>query len=146
VDTEYFIADAGLAATLAEQGPSQAGVPTLTLDPFEPSVLPGVLWGIIEDGTVEFDPLRFDTWTAAIAVSDDELSAVAPLADGFVHALATLPDDRLSAVAARWATSDEWFLVDLDGPPDTAGMLRVLRDFARQAETSDQPVFVWYSH
>lgn len=71
---------------------------------------------------------------------------MAPLVDGFVSALATLPDDRLAAVAAGWATSDEWSLVDLHGPPDTAGTLRALRDFARQAHAIDQPMFVWYSH
>lgn len=84
---EYFSADADLAATLAENGPSEAGVPTLQLDRYEPSVLAGVLWGVIEDGTVEFDPLRFDTWADTVAVTDDEWYAVVLVADDVVRAL-----------------------------------------------------------
>ncbi|MBO4209006.1 hypothetical protein [Micromonospora echinofusca] len=80
----------------------------------EPAVLGSVRRAIIEDAPVPvghrlpFGLARFDAAGPWIAVAPEQPAGVVQVADGFVHALAALPDERIAAVAARWTTAEEW--------------------------------------
>jgi len=147
--TDYFVATPERAMALAEWGPAGEDVPKLENKVIEHSVFGSILWAIIEDSpaTAEsgspFDLDRFDASGPLMALSEEQTSGLDQIADGFVRALATLPDERITAVAARWAAAEEW------GRPYEPGELddtvRGLRDLAREAHLPDQHMYLWWS-
>jgi hypothetical protein len=146
--TDYFVATRERAAELAGNGPAGSEVPTLELQWVEPFVLGSTLWAIVADAPVRpgervpFDLDRFNAAGDAVAVSDDHTSGLEQLADGFVRALAALPDDRIPAIAARWSRAEEW--AGPLGPGDLDDTVRGLRDLARQVRPPDQHMYVWF--
>ncbi len=147
--TDYFVADAARAATLAEGGPSGEDVPVLELKGAEPAVLGSILWAIIasppavEGEPLPFDLDRFDAAGPLIAISEEQTSGLVQVADGFVQAMAALPDDRIPEVAARWATAEDWGAPW--GPGELDETVLQLRDLARQVRLPDQHMYVWWS-
>jgi hypothetical protein len=147
--TDYFVATRQRAEELAEDGPTGTEVPMLEMKWVEPAVLGSTLWAIIEDVPVEpgqrlpFDLDRFSAVEDTVAVSGDEMSALQQIADGFVRTLAALPDDRIPAIAARWARAEEWVAPWEPGELDDT--VRGLRDLARQVRPPDQHMYVWVS-
>ncbi|GHJ42963.1 hypothetical protein Cs7R123_03050 [Catellatospora sp. TT07R-123] len=147
--TDYFVADRELAMTFAEAGPVGGGVPTLEMKWVEPAVLGSILWAIVEDAPVPdgeglpFDLGRFDAAGPLLSLSEEQTSGLIQIADGFVEALAALPDDRVPAVAARWATAEEWVGPWKDGELDSTVL--GLRDLAREVRAPDQHMYVWWS-
>lgn len=137
------------ATALAESGPAGENLPKLEMKWVEPAVLGSKLWAIIEDAPVlpghklPFDLDRFDAVDNLIALSEDEMSGLQQIADGFVRVLAALRDDRISAVAARWATAEEW--VGTWEPGELDDTVAGLRDLARQVRSPDQRMYVWWS-
>jgi hypothetical protein len=146
--TDYFVATAERAMTLAENGPAGSDVPILQMKWVEPAVLGSTLWAIIENSPVRegfrlpFDLDRFDASGPMIATTEDETAGVWQIADGFVQALAALPDDRIPAVAALWATADEW--IGPWEPGELDDTVLGLRDLARQVST-DHHLYVWWA-
>lgn len=147
--TDYFAASPQRAVTLAERGPAGEDVPKLEMKWVEPAVLGSTLWAIIEDAPVPdghqlpFDLERFDAAAQLMALSEEQTSGLVQIADGFVQALATLPDERIAAVAARWATAEEW-----TGPWEPGELddtILGLRDLAREVHPPDQHMYVWWS-
>jgi hypothetical protein len=65
------------------------------------------------------------------------------IADGFVQALAALPDERIAAVAARWAPAEEWLGPWAPGELDDTVL--GLRDLAREVRMPDHHMYVWWS-
>jgi hypothetical protein len=65
------------------------------------------------------------------------------IADGFVRALATLPDERITDVAARWSTAEEW--IGTWEPYEVDPTVEGLRDLARQVRGPEQHRYMWRS-
>ena len=147
--TDYFVATPDRAAALAEYGPANDEVPTLELKWVEPAVLGSQLWAIIENAPVAegqrlpFDLRRFNAADRLVVLSEEQTSGVEQIADGFVRALAALPGERIPAVAARWATAEEW--LGPWGPGELDATVLALRDLARQVNFPDQHLYVWWS-
>jgi hypothetical protein len=146
--TDYFIATRERAEELAEDGPAGTEVPTLQMKWVEPSVLGSTLWAIIEGVPPEPGqrlPLDLDRFSAVedAVFANDGMSGVQHLADDFVRTLAALPDDRIPAIAARWAQAEEW--VGPWEPGELDDTVRALRDLARQVRLPDQRMHVWVS-
>jgi hypothetical protein len=147
--TDYFVANPERAMTLAEWGPTGQDVPTLEMKWVEPAVLGSILWAIIEDAPVRegfrlpFDLDRFGACGPKLASSEDEMSGLVLIEDGFVRALAGLPDERIAAVAERWATAEEWVAPWEPGELDSTVL--GLRDLAREVRTPDQHMYMWWS-
>jgi hypothetical protein len=139
----YFVADPQLAETLVEDGPRPAGLTGVELEDGEPSEIGGLLWALLAGAPLEFDPMRFDTWEDCVGMAHDSCGLIL-IRDGFVQALAELADERIPAVAATWATADEWQRWD---EPWARGELdatvRGLRDLARTARATGQRMYVW---
>ncbi|WP_328422043.1 hypothetical protein OG470_07360 [Micromonospora sp. NBC_00389] len=147
--TDYFVTSPERAMTLAEWGPAGKDVPTLEMKWVEPAVLGSILWAIIEDAPVPeghrlpYDLDRFDASDQLMALSEEQTSGLVQIADGFVQALAALPDMRIAAVAARWATAEEW--VGPWEPGELDDTVLGLRDLARKVCVPDQHMYVWWS-
>jgi hypothetical protein len=145
--TDYFVATRERASELTEDGPAGTEVPTLEMKWVEPAVLGSQLWAIIEDAPVPpghrvpFDLDRFDAVEDTVFVSDEYTSSLQQIADGLVRALAALPDERIPAVATRWAQAEEW--VGPWAPGELDDTVRGLRDLAREVHLPDQHMFVW---
>ncbi|MEV4134207.1 hypothetical protein AB0J72_18800 [Dactylosporangium sp. NPDC049742] len=151
MNTDYFVAVRDRAMTLVEWGPGGTELPKLLMKWVEPGILGSQLWGIIEDlpaSEKDVLPIDFDRYYAVgevLKVSDGEEGSfgLVQIADGFVRALATLPDERIAPVAERWATSEEWL-----GPWEPHGLdstVEGLRDLARCVHGPDQRMYVWWS-
>jgi hypothetical protein len=139
--TEYFIATPELAAGYAEVGPNREEVPTLFLKWVEPAGLGSMLWAIIEG--VPAEAASFSAVERVLWISDEGEAGLVQVADGFVRALAALPDERIAAVAELWATDEQWGKY----PPQSGALVPAvadLRDLARQV-SNDQHMFVWVS-
>jgi len=148
VDTriEYFVADRGLAMTLAERGPDGTDLPMALMTWAEPWVLGSQLWGIIEDlpapeGSLPFDPEEHNAGGEVLPSAEEGFHGVVQIADGFVRALAALPDERVPAVAERWATSDEWSAAWEPGALDST--VEGLRDLARRVKRGQHLYMRW---
>jgi hypothetical protein len=147
--TDYFVASHERAMNLAGRGPAGEDVPTLEMKWVEPAVLGSILWAIIEDAPVPvghqlpFDRDRFNASGPLMALSEEQTSGLVQVADGFVQALAALPDERIAAVAARWATAEEW--VGEWGPGELDDTVLGLRDLAREVRLPDYHMYVWWS-
>ncbi|MER7420348.1 hypothetical protein ABT346_26795 [Micromonospora peucetia] len=147
--TDYFVATPGQATALVERGPTGEQLPKLEMKWVEPAVLGSRLWAIIEDAPVTegqdppLDRRRFDAADRLVGLSEDQTSGLEQIADGFVRALAALPDERIPAVAARWATAEEWLGPWEPGELDATVL--ALRDLARQVHLPDQHLYVWWS-
>ncbi|GIJ44392.1 hypothetical protein Val02_12780 [Virgisporangium aliadipatigenens] len=147
--TDYFVATPEVAATLADAGPHEADLPKLELKGVDPAVLGSTLWAVIEGVPVvapysaPFDLDRYDAIDEWLNDSDDDTHALVQLDDGFVRALATLPDERVAPVAALWGTAEEW-----GGPVEPGeldGLVLELRDLAREVRSEEQHLYVWWS-
>jgi hypothetical protein len=147
--TEYFVADRARAMTLVEWGPERTELPMLVMKWVEPWVLGSQLWGIIEDlpaseGRLPFDLDEHNAGGEVLMAGDDEGSyGVVQIADGFVQALAALPDERIPAVAERWATAEEW--IGTWEPNELDPTVEGLRDLARQVSEPGQHMYMWWS-
>ncbi|MEU6078694.1 hypothetical protein [Micromonospora sp. NPDC047074] len=146
--TDYFVATDERAEALAGCGPAGEELPKLALKWVEPAVLGSRLWAIIEEAPVAegqsppADRSRFRAADRLVALAEDQTSGVERIADGFVRALSALPDERIPAVAARWATAEEW--VGPWAPGDLDSTVLALRDLARQVRLPDQHLYVWW--
>jgi hypothetical protein len=151
MDTDYFVADRARAMALAEWGPGRTELPVLMMKWVEPGILGSKLWAIIDDlppsawpDGLPFDLDQHDAVAEVVLMNNEEgSSGVVQIADGFVRALATLPDERIRAVAERWATAQEWF-----GPWEPNELdptVEGLRDLARQVSGPGQHMYMWWS-
>jgi hypothetical protein len=147
--TEYFVADQARAMALAEGGPEGTDLPMLVMKWVEPWVLGTKLWGIIDDlpapeGRLPFDLDGHNAGDEVLLAGDEEGSfGVVKIADGFVRALATLPDERITDVATRWSTAEEW--IGTWEPYELDSTVEGLRDLARQVKNLDQHMYMWWS-
>ena len=139
----YFLTDPQLAGTLVEDGPGPAGLTGVELNDGEPCEIGGLLWALLAGAPLEFDPMRFDTWEDCVGTAD-ETCGLMLIHDGFVQALTELPDERIPAVAATWATAHEWQRWDEPwAPGELDATVRGLRDLARTARMTGQRMYVW---
>ncbi|WP_433076899.1 hypothetical protein ACQP1P_33140 [Dactylosporangium sp. CA-052675] len=148
--TDYFVADRARAMTLVEWGPEGTNLPMLVMKWVDPWVLGSMLWAIIEDLPVpEGEGLPFDldqhnaVGEVLLAGNEEGSFGVVQIADGFVKALAALPDERIPAVAERWATSDEW--IGTWEPHELDPTVEGLRDLARHVHGPGQHMYMWWS-
>ncbi|GIJ44393.1 hypothetical protein Val02_12790 [Virgisporangium aliadipatigenens] len=146
--TDYFVATPERAMTLADAGPGGQDVPKLELKWVEPGVLGSTLWAIIEDAPVPegyglpFDIRRFSADGPMLFACEEYTHGLSQISDGFVRALAALPDERIAPVAARWATAEEWGVEWAPGELDDT--VRGLRDLAREVRFPEQHMYLWW--
>ena len=98
---------------------------------------------VAEGAEVPFDLDRCNAAGPMMFAPDESGAAVVQVTDGFVRALAALPDERIAPVAAMWGPAEEWG-GDI-APEELDEIVRDLRDLAREVRDPDQHLYVWWS-
>ncbi|RZU73404.1 hypothetical protein EV384_1807 [Micromonospora kangleipakensis] len=129
---DYFAATPGQALTTVDAGPGDELRP-LRPKFLEPFVLVGALWEVMRHGHLGSPRTGLHAGGERVDGNDDEGPYLIRLVSEFVTELAALPDDRIDAVAAGWATAEEWM-----GEPELEIVAQLVGELRRVAPSGDR--------
>jgi hypothetical protein len=140
--TEFLAATPDEALALAETGPVNSGLVSAELKSVH-SVLLGMLWAAVRDGSIEAYQLDVHDPLLGLASGSDEGPWLSQVRDECRSDLASLPDDRVLPVAQDWTRAEEWS--GSPQPEALIGFVGAIRDVARAATEPGRHMYMWMS-